>query len=98
MCPRLLADEYLAPLVERFHALDPKSRDDLSISKDDYIAMQVIGVGLEAGQRVLDLTSPLAMAGISIFFITTYFSDYIVVPLHSKAQVIDALEKRGFRF
>lgn len=118
MCPRRLADEYLAPLVERFHALDPNCRDDLSISKDDYIAMQVVGVGLEAGQRVLDLTSPLAMAGMcvlplrsecilfirtdqvsrSIFFITTYFSDYIIVPLHSKVQVIDALEKRGFRF
>ena len=116
MCPRLLADEYLAPLVERFHTLDPSSRDDLSISKDDYIAMQVIGVGLEAGQRVLDLTSPLAMAGMyvlfipdmynisanlfvrSIFFITTYFSDYIIVPLHSKVQVVDALKKRGFHF
>jgi hypothetical protein len=35
----------------------------LSISQDDFIAMQVYGEGLEAGQRVLELTSPLAMAG-----------------------------------
>lgn len=34
----------------------------------------------------------------SIFFITTYFSDYIIVPSRSKTQVIEALEKRGFRF
>jgi len=60
--------------------------------------MQVDGEGLEAGQRVLELTSPLAMAGISIFFITTYFSDYILVPQRARAQVIAALESRGFAF
>lgn len=116
MCPRQLAAEYLAPLIEQFQHRDPTSRDSLFISKDDYIAMQVVGVGLGACQRVLDLTSPLAMAGMyasyiidisyvpinrpsrSIFFITTYFSDYIVVPLHSKTKVIEALQERGFQF
>ncbi|KAK4696997.1 hypothetical protein P7C71_g1022, partial [Lecanoromycetidae sp. Uapishka_2] len=34
----------------------------------------------------------------SLFFITTYFSDYIVVPLKARGQVIDALEDRGFTF
>lgn len=34
----------------------------------------------------------------SIFFITTYFSDYILVPFKAKAQVIQVLEQRGFRF
>lgn len=29
---------------------------------------------------------------------STYFSDYIVVPYRSKSQVIQALEKRGFQF
>lgn len=29
---------------------------------------------------------------------STYFSDYILVPYRSKAQVIHALEKRGFQF
>ncbi|KAK3079233.1 hypothetical protein LTS18_005395 [Coniosporium uncinatum] len=38
------------------------------------------------------------MAGISIFFITTYFSDYILVPLRCRGQVISALEERGFGF
>ncbi|KAI4274178.1 MAG: hypothetical protein L6R38_006172 [Xanthoria sp. 2 TBL-2021] len=60
--------------------------------------MSVEGEGLEAGKRVLELTSPLALAGISIFFITTYFSDYIIVPARSKGQVVRALEDRGFRF
>lgn len=34
----------------------------------------------------------------SIFFITTYFSDYILVPIKSRGQVIRALEERGFAF
>ncbi|KAL5047339.1 hypothetical protein BDW71DRAFT_206465 [Aspergillus fruticulosus] len=98
MCPRQLADEYFAPLLERFFQLGSSSQSRLSISNDDFIAMQVYGEGLEAGQRVLELTTPLAMAGISIFFISTYFADYIIVPFKSKAQVIEALESRGFQF
>ncbi|PWY79677.1 hypothetical protein BO70DRAFT_353391 [Aspergillus heteromorphus CBS 117.55] len=100
MCPRQLAKEYFAPLVDKFLQSNTASQTRLSISHDDFIAMQVYGEGLEAGQRVLELTSPLAMAGIpsSIFFISTYFSDYIIVPLRSKTQVIEALEKRGFQF
>ncbi|EON69370.1 hypothetical protein W97_08630 [Coniosporium apollinis CBS 100218] len=38
------------------------------------------------------------MAGISIFFITTYFADYILVPHRSRTPVIKALEARGFAF
>lgn len=34
----------------------------------------------------------------SIFFVSTYFSDYILVPYRVKTQVIQALEKRGFQF
>ncbi|KAL2862554.1 ACT domain-containing protein [Aspergillus lucknowensis] len=98
MCPRQLADEYFAPLVERFFQISSSTQSRLSISKDDFIAMQVYGEGLEAGQRVLELTTPLAMAGISIFFISTYFADYIIVPLKSKSQVIEVLENRGFKF
>ena len=32
----------------------------------------------------------------SIFFFTTYFSDYILVPCRARAQVVRALEERGF--
>ena len=58
MCPRKLAEQYFAPLIARF-----APSELLSITQDDFIAMQVYGEGLEAGQRVLELTSPLAMAG-----------------------------------
>lgn len=41
-------------------------RRDIEIGNEDYIAIQVDGQGLDAGQRVLELTSPLAMAGMQV--------------------------------
>jgi hypothetical protein len=53
---------------------------------------------MEASQRVMDLTAPLAMAGISIFFITTYYTDFILVPGKDHKTVVQALLRRGFEF
>ncbi|KAL6722148.1 hypothetical protein ACLMJK_001255 [Lecanora helva] len=60
--------------------------------------MSVQGAGMEAGQRVLEVTSPIARAGISIFFITTYTNDYVLFPKNAKSHVIRALEDRNFTF
>lgn len=95
VCPRHLVTELFVPVLNR---LEQRYRDQVSISRDDFIVIQVGGEGQEAGQRVLDLTAPLALAGISIFFITTYTSDYILVPQRSRNEVIKALETRGFAF
>jgi len=59
-CSRSLAQELFVPARD---ALEPSVRNLVSITEDDYIVMQVDGEGLDAGQRVLELTSPLAMAG-----------------------------------
>jgi hypothetical protein len=94
-----------------------KPKLDVQISEEDFIVIQVAGKGIDAttaGQRVLELTSPLAMAGMyvlqlsfnkscsqshrSIFFITTYQSDYILVPFRSRRTVVTALQQRGFVF
>ncbi|GLI75016.1 hypothetical protein PoHVEF18_003266 [Penicillium ochrochloron] len=98
ICPRRLVEKYFDPFINQLNQVDASLRSRVDVSDNDYIAMQVLGQGLEAGKRVLELTSPLAMAGISIFFITTYFSDYILVPLRSKSSVISTLEGRGFQF
>ncbi|RYN34543.1 hypothetical protein AA0119_g12376 [Alternaria tenuissima] len=95
VCSRTLASELFVPVL---NLLDAESKESVSITADDFVVMQVDGEGLDAGQRVLELTSPLALAGIPIFFITTYFSDYILVPLRHRSQVVQALEERGFQF
>jgi hypothetical protein len=70
--------------------------EQVSISKDTYIVFSVSSAGMEAGQRVMDLTAPLAMAGIPIFFITTYYTDFILVPNKDRQTVGQALLARGF--
>lgn len=78
--------------------LSPLAKKSVSISKEDYSVIIIGGEGLEAGQRVLDLTGPLALAGIPIFFITSYYCDFILVPFTARPRVIAALEDRGFVF
>ncbi|KAF2276475.1 uncharacterized protein EI97DRAFT_41024 [Westerdykella ornata] len=95
VCSRTLARDLFVPARE---ALNQASKAQISITDEDFVVMQVDGEGLDAGQRVLELTSPLALAGIPIFFISTYFSDYILVPQRHRAQVVLALEERGFQF
>ncbi|KAH0445090.1 hypothetical protein CcaCcLH18_00151 [Colletotrichum camelliae] len=68
----------------------------VSISKDTYLVLSVISAGMDAAGRVMELTSPLALAGIPIFFITTYYSDFILVPTKDKKTVVQALLARGF--
>ena len=66
VCSRDLADRFLVPLVDRFNSLlshAEREMDHVQISPEDFAVIQVDGQGLDAGQRVLELTSPLAMAG-----------------------------------
>lgn len=58
----------------------------------------VIAASLDPAGRVMELSSPLALAGIPIFFITTYYSDFILAPTHERPRVIDALSSKGFDF
>ncbi|KAI5854319.1 hypothetical protein BZA05DRAFT_262847 [Tricharina praecox] len=95
VCSKEAATRFFVPVIDK---LDPSLRGEVSISTEEFIAIQVDGEGLDAGQRVLDLTSPLALARVSIFFITTYFSDYILVPAKSRSSVTKALQQRGFVF
>lgn len=60
VCSRTLARELFVPARD---ALNAASRKQVSITDEDFVVMQVDGEGLDAGQRVLELTSPLALAG-----------------------------------
>uniref|UniRef100_A0A060T8X8 ARAD1C33220p n=1 Tax=Blastobotrys adeninivorans TaxID=409370 RepID=A0A060T8X8_BLAAD len=70
----------------------------VQVISHEYVPIQFDGDGLDSGQRVLAVSAPLSNAGISIFFLATYFSDYMLIPTDAKAQVVKALEDRGFTF
>ncbi|KAL7945456.1 hypothetical protein V8C42DRAFT_323208 [Trichoderma barbatum] len=72
------------------------SSGTVRIYKDTYMILAVTSAGLDPGGRVMELSSPLAFAGIPIFFITTYYSDFILVPTKEKQKVVQALLAKGF--
>ncbi|KAL1837661.1 hypothetical protein VTJ49DRAFT_3537 [Mycothermus thermophilus] len=95
VCDAAWAESVFRPALARL------SRDQsrtVAISGDTYAVLNVYGTGMDAGSRVADLTSPLALAGIPIFFITTYYSDYILVPVKARQAVVKALLAQGFVF
>jgi hypothetical protein len=59
VCSSEATAKFFAHIIE---SLDPSVRGSVSISKEEFVAIQVDGEGLDAGQVVLDLTSPLAFA------------------------------------
>ena len=95
VCHTSWAQSVFEPVIRR---LPKEASKQVSISKDTYIVFSVSSAGMEAGQRVMDLTAPLAMAGIPIFFITTYYTDFILVPSKDRHTVGQALLARGFEF
>lgn len=85
ICPRRLVEKYFDPLINQLAQIDASLRSRVDISDNDYIAMQVLGQGLEAGKRVLELTSPLSMAGMCVsapIFYDIYA--HIYTNLHTK--------------
>jgi len=95
VCHTAWADRVFQPALEK---LSKDMQKEVSISKESYMVFSVSSAGMEAGQRVMDLTAPLAMAGIPIFFITTYYTDFILVPTKDHQTVVKALIARGFEF
>ena len=60
VCSKKSAQELFVPIIT---SLEQRSRDEVTIGSEDFVVVQVDGQGLDAGQRVLELTSPLALAG-----------------------------------
>lgn len=95
VCHKSWAEKVFQPIID---ALPQDENNKVQISTDSYIVFSVDSPGTDAGQRVMDLTCPLAMAGVPIFFITTYFTDFILVPTRDRHTVNQALLSRGFEF
>lgn len=94
VCHSSWTENVFRPVIKQ---LSKEAAKAISISTDEYLVISVINAGMEAASRVMELTSPLALAGIPIFFITTYYSDFILVPKKAQEPVTQALLARGFQ-
>jgi len=65
VCSKDLAQSLFLPVLSQASraAVEPGCA---TISSEDFVVISVVGEGLEAGQRVLELTSPLALAGMFV--------------------------------
>lgn len=63
VCSKDLADALFAPKIAKEKKDSPSKTAHASISTVNYVVVSVEGGGSEAGQRVLELTGPLALAG-----------------------------------
>jgi hypothetical protein len=60
VCSRKVVNELFVPVIS---TLDATSRNAVHVTTEDFVVMQIDGEGLDADQRVLELTGPLALAG-----------------------------------
>ena len=60
VCSRKLMNELFVPVLD---TLNPSSKSEVYITREDFVVMQLDGEGLDADRKVLELTGPLALAG-----------------------------------
>jgi uncharacterized protein len=86
-----------------------KTHDELSIvcpshftinsidTEPDWQALEVVGpLGFSLTGIMANISGVLAQADVSIFSISTYDTDYILVKKHTAALAINALKKDGY--
>lgn len=95
VCHSVWTEHVFAPAIAR---LSPDAAAGVSVSEDTYLVVSVDSAGADPAGRVTELSAPLALAGIPIFFIATYFSDFVLVPTRERANVVRALVDGGFGF
>ncbi|ROV92701.1 hypothetical protein VSDG_06595 [Cytospora chrysosperma] len=93
VCHDAWSKKFFEPIIRQ---LPDDAAKTVSMSSQSYLVLRVSSPGMDAGRRVVDLTSPLGLAGIPIFFITTYYSDFIIVPSKDRQDVVQVLLAGGF--
>ncbi|GAA6037496.1 hypothetical protein JCM8097_008217 [Rhodosporidiobolus ruineniae] len=78
-----------------------EGEEKVVVGEDLWVALEIAFGGNgweEAGARVHSLSAPLAARQLSILFLSTFHSDYILVRASSLALVTSILEEEGFSF
>ncbi|RCH91124.1 GATS protein-like 3 [Rhizopus azygosporus] len=73
---------------------------DMKYSNDIYRVLQVDDEGGQgaSGKRISDISEPLAQGKFSIFYMSTYQTDYVLVKERRLRQAIELLGQLGYQF
>lgn len=71
--------------------------DDVVVINKRFFTLQVDNEGQDNGsERILEFTQPLSELGISLFFLSSHFSDIVLIPQSSREQVVEILDLKNF--
>lgn len=73
--------------------------ENVILIEEQYINLQIDSDGeVNNSLRILELTRPLSANGITLFFLSSHFTDIVLIPYKEKEQVIQILTKQNFEF
>lgn len=96
-CTIIFSEKYLL-LFDSALAVSRQLKKDIKLFPDSFYLLEIAGDGLNIGKRVLEITEPLSQGGISLFFLSNYFSDIVLIPCFARDRVVSLLEQKGFSF
>ncbi|QPG74208.1 hypothetical protein FOA43_001532 [Brettanomyces nanus] len=92
MCSHKLMKRYLGKTMEFCRkCLEPSEQPTLLEEK--FLMLQVFSDGLNIGKKILELTEPLSLDGISLFFISNFFSDIVLIPAKDRRKALTILNR-----
>ncbi|ODV86039.1 hypothetical protein CANARDRAFT_233251 [[Candida] arabinofermentans NRRL YB-2248] len=91
MCSTKLIKKYLSNPLKISN--DPNNLIGSQLLDDEFLVLQMLNDGSNIGKKILELTEPLSMNDISIFFISNYFSDIVLIPSKQKQKAFHILEQ-----
>ncbi|CAH6718515.1 hypothetical protein CLIB1444_01S08460 [[Candida] jaroonii] len=71
--------------------------DDIKLVEEKFVNLQIDSGGND-NNRIIQLTKPLSENNISLFFLSSHFSDIVLIPHHLEEKVINILTQNHFEF
>lgn len=73
--------------------------DDVKLIDQKFVNLQIDSGGVsDTNSRILELTKPLSENKISLFFLSSHFSDIVLIPYDLEEKVINILTNNNFEF
>lgn len=96
ICSQQLMNQCFLHAIEVCQQLNYK---DVQVLPETYLSLCVDSDGdTDASLRILELTEPLSENNISLFFISSYFNNVVLIPSAFKDRVVHILRKKNFEF
>ncbi|KAF6015352.1 hypothetical protein HII13_000289 [Brettanomyces bruxellensis] len=92
MCSSKLIRKYLGKTLNFCEGCLPKEKQP-TLLNEKFLILQVSSDGMNIGKKILELTEPLSLDGISLFFISNFFTDVVLFPAKDKQRVLAILRK-----